>query len=71
MPRKPQPIDIRLLTRVSKMYYEQSLTQQQIADRLYLSRPKVSRLLKQARDEGTVPIHAGEVNWLSPTWAIK
>jgi DNA-binding transcriptional regulator LsrR (DeoR family) len=57
MPRKPQPIDTRLLTRVSKMYYEQELTQQKIADRLYLSRPKVSRLLKQARDEGIVQIN--------------
>ncbi|MCD6290667.1 MAG: sugar-binding transcriptional regulator [Anaerolineae bacterium] len=58
MPRRGQRQhrDVRLLSKVSKLYYEQFLTQQQIADRLHLSRPKVSRLLKQARDEGIVQI---------------
>ncbi|HEY63533.1 MAG TPA: sugar-binding transcriptional regulator [Caldilineae bacterium] len=58
MPRRGQRQrrDVRLLSKVSKLYYEQFLTQQQIADKLHLSRPKVSRLLKQARDEGIVQI---------------
>lgn len=56
MPRKPDPIDRRLLSKVSKLYYEQELSQQEIARRLQLSRPKVSRLLGQARDEGIVQI---------------
>ena len=56
MPRNPQPIDLRLLTKVAKMYYDQELTQQEIAKKLYVSRPKVSRLLKQAREEGIVQI---------------
>lgn len=38
------------------MYYDQEYNQQQIADRLHLSRPKVSRLLKQAREVGIVQI---------------
>lgn len=38
------------------MYYDQSLNQQEIANRLHLSRPKVSRLLKQAREKGIVRI---------------
>ncbi|WP_221929922.1 sugar-binding transcriptional regulator [Fodinibius sediminis] len=38
------------------MYYDQNLNQQEIANRLHLSRPKVSRLLKQAREEGIVRI---------------
>jgi DNA-binding transcriptional regulator LsrR (DeoR family) len=38
------------------LYYEQNLTQGEIADRLRLSRPKVSRLLQQALDEGIVQI---------------
>jgi DNA-binding transcriptional regulator LsrR (DeoR family) len=56
MPRKPQPIDPRLLYKVSKLYYEHGLTQREIAERLFLSRPKISRLLQQARDEGIVQI---------------
>lgn len=56
MARKPQPADLRLLSKVSRLYYEQSLTQQEIAARLHLSRPKVSRLLQQAQDEGIVQI---------------
>jgi DNA-binding transcriptional regulator LsrR (DeoR family) len=54
--RKPDPVDLHLLSKVSKLYYEQSLTQQEIADRLRLSRPKVSRLIQQAHREGVVKI---------------
>jgi len=46
----------RLLSKVSTLYYEQEYTQQQIANRLELSRPKVSRLLKQAKERGIVQI---------------
>lgn len=49
-------IDVRLLNKVSSLYYEQDYNQQKIADRLNLSRPKVSRLLKQAREQGIVQI---------------
>lgn len=56
MARPPQQIDRRLLSKVSKLYYEQNLTQQVIAERLHLSRPKVSRLLQQAVEEGIVQI---------------
>lgn len=38
------------------MYYDQEYNQQQIADRLHLSRPKISRLLKKAREVGIVQI---------------
>jgi DNA-binding transcriptional regulator LsrR (DeoR family) len=59
--RKPLPrnktIDYRLLLKVSKLYYEKALTQQEISERLTLSRPKVSRLLKQAEEAGVVKIH--------------
>ncbi|WP_028709429.1 sugar-binding transcriptional regulator [Propionicicella superfundia] len=44
------------LARVSHMYYEQGMTQQQIADELNLSRMRVSRMLQQARAEGIVSI---------------
>lgn len=56
MPRPKDPIDIRLLSKISSMYYEQECNQQEIADRLHLSRPKVSRILKQAREQGIVQI---------------
>ncbi len=46
----------RLLVKVSKMYYEEGLSQDDIILRLNLSRSKISRLLQQARDEGIVQI---------------
>jgi len=56
MPRR-RIVDYRLLLKVSKLYYEQRLTQQEISERLILSRPKVSRLLQQAEDVGVVKIN--------------
>jgi DNA-binding transcriptional regulator LsrR (DeoR family) len=44
----------RLLYRIAQAYYKDELTQQQIAQRFGLSRPKVSRLLQKARDEKIV-----------------
>lgn len=43
-----------LLVRIAWLYYIEDLTQQEIGDRLHLPRVKVTRLLKQARDEGIV-----------------
>ncbi len=45
-----------LLAQVASMYYEQDMTQNVIADELGLSRAKVYRLLKQAREEQVVRI---------------
>lgn len=56
MPRPVSQPDLRLLAKVSRLYYEQKMTQQEIAQRLHLSRPKVSRLLQQAEEEGIVQI---------------
>ena len=41
---------------VARLYYLDGLTQQQIANKLGISRPKVSRLLSHARDSGMVEI---------------
>ncbi len=49
-----------LLAQVASMYYQEELTQNQIAEQLGLSRVKVYRLLKQARAEAVVQI---TVNW--------
>jgi len=56
LPRN-KTIDYRLLLKVSKLYYEKALTQQEISERLNLSRPKVSRVLKQAEEVGVVKIN--------------
>jgi DNA-binding transcriptional regulator LsrR (DeoR family) len=48
--------ELRLMTRVARLYYEAGLKQPQIASRLRLSQPKVSRLLKEAQEEGIVRI---------------
>lgn len=46
----------RLLYRIAQAYYSDGQTQQQIARRFGLSRPKVSRLLQKARDTRVVQI---------------
>jgi DNA-binding transcriptional regulator LsrR (DeoR family) len=46
----------RLLYRVAQAYYEQDLTQAEIADRFGISRIKVSRMLTRAREDGIVRI---------------
>jgi DNA-binding transcriptional regulator LsrR (DeoR family) len=48
--------ELRLMTRVARLYYDVGLKQPEIASRLRLSQPKVSRLLKGAQDEGIVRI---------------
>ncbi|MBN2602130.1 MAG: sugar-binding transcriptional regulator [Candidatus Marinimicrobia bacterium] len=40
----------------ARLYYEHNFSQQQIAQKLGISRPGVSRLLQQARDNGVVKI---------------
>ncbi|RPJ57656.1 MAG: sugar-binding transcriptional regulator [Dehalococcoidia bacterium] len=49
-----------LLAQIAYMYYEQELTQNEIAAQLGLSRVKIYRLLKQAKAERVVEI---KINW--------
>ncbi|HEX9108540.1 MAG TPA: sugar-binding domain-containing protein, partial [Longimicrobiales bacterium] len=56
MARPHSAPDLYLLSKVSSLYYQRAQTQQEIADRLHLSRPKVSRLLQEALDLGIVQI---------------
>lgn len=44
------------MLQAARLYYENNLTQQQVADELGSSRPTVSRLLRMARREGIVRI---------------
>jgi len=48
------------LAEISSMYYEEELTQSAIAERVGLSRVKIYRLLKQAKEEQIVEI---AINW--------
>ena len=56
MPRPKSAPDPYLLGKVSALYYLRHQTQQEISERLRVSRPTVSRLLREARDLGYVQI---------------
>ncbi|PAR50930.1 DNA-binding protein, partial [Vibrio metoecus] len=45
-----------LLTEIAVSYYQDGATQEEISKKYAISRAKVGRLLKQARDEGIVEI---------------
>ena len=47
-----------LLTEISVAYYQDGATQEEISRKFAISRAKVGRMLKQARDEGIVEIVA-------------
>src|ERR1700757_5465704 len=51
-----QPVSMEMLARVASMYYLEDMTQDKIATQLGLSRPKVWRLLRQAKETGIVEI---------------
>jgi deoxyribonucleoside regulator len=54
--RHTEATNLALLVRVSRMYYEQGLTQQEIARTTRLSRPTISRLLGRAKRVGIVEV---------------
>lgn len=47
---------LQLLATIANLYYEHNMTQSQIAERMFISRSKVSRLLKEARAKNIVQI---------------
>lgn len=49
-----------VLAMVANLYYNSELTQNQIAERLYTSRSKISRMLKEARELGIVEVYIRE-----------
>jgi len=53
---RTRKIEERLLIEIAHLYYEEDLTQNEIAKQLGLSRPTVSRLLKEAKERGLVKI---------------
>ena len=51
------PKQRHLMTRVASMYYEEEMTEQEIAHLLDVSRIRIVRLLKEARQQGIVTIN--------------
>jgi len=50
-----------MLAEIASMYYEQELTQAEIAEKFCISRTRISRLLKMAKEEGIVNIQINYV----------
>ncbi len=48
--------ETRLMIETARLYYEHNFSQQQIANKLGISRPGISRLLQKARETGIVKI---------------
>mgnify|MGYP001604329979 CR=1 FL=1 len=48
--------ELRLMTKVARMYYEENIRQSDIAKQLGLSQATISRLFNRAREEGIVRI---------------
>ena len=48
--------ELRLMTKVAHMYYDQGIRQQEITERLNIHQSTISRLLKRARDSNIVRI---------------
>lgn len=49
-------VDMKVLTQIARMYYEEEMTQEAIAKEMNMSRSLVSKLLTKARDKGVVKI---------------
>jgi deoxyribonucleoside regulator len=54
--------DIFLMVEIARLYYEHDFSQQEIAKKVGISRPGVSRLLQRARNEGIVRIEINDPN---------
>ena len=53
--------DLARIFTVAKLYYEENLTQAEVAERVGVSRPLVSKMLSEARDCGIVHIEVRNV----------
>ncbi|MGB4072018.1 MAG: sugar-binding domain-containing protein, partial [bacterium] len=52
----PAEFRLQMILQIARLYYEKGETQQEIATKLNISRPQVSRYLQQAREMGVVQI---------------
>jgi len=58
-------LNMELMKNIADLYYNSNLTQSEIAHRYNISRPKVSRLLADARENGIVKIFIDGRNEIS------
>ena len=54
------PTKTSLFVEVARLYYEHDYSQQEIANKLGLSRPSISRILRQARERGIIRIEIND-----------
>lgn len=47
---------LKLMIEISKLYYLDGLSQNEISKKMYISRPQVSRILSEAREKNIVSI---------------
>lgn len=57
-----EPTDRALILKVAILYYERNYTQEEVASKIGISRPAVSKLLHQARDLGLVKFFIQDIN---------
>ena len=58
--------EVRLMTKIARMYYIQSIRQQEITERLGIHQSTVSRLLKKARESNIVRISVAAPTGIFP-----
>ena len=58
--------EVRLMTKIARMYYVQSIRQQEITERLGIHQSTVSRLLKKARETNLVRISVAAPSGIFP-----
>jgi deoxyribonucleoside regulator len=63
--------DFDLMVRVARLYYELGETQERIGELLGITRTQISRILKQARDEGIVEIRIIDESEADPATALE
>ncbi|WP_253183183.1 sugar-binding transcriptional regulator [Planococcus maritimus] len=63
--------ELKMLYQVARMYYEDNLTQGQIASELEINRVTVSRMLKKIREKGIVQIHINYDAYQNSGLALK
>ena len=69
---------IRQLVQVARYYYTEGMTQQQISEKMNISRPNISRMLEQALSSGIVEITIHDpfsqenkfINWFKDTFGL-
>ena len=56
--------DLRLMIKACDMYYNENLSQQEIASKLNISRPTLSRLLASAKEQNLIQIQVSDVDFV-------